>query len=42
MAALFADQLRDQRREIADARERISALEAAPPKHPPRRMHVNP
>ena len=28
MVALFADQLRDNRRDVADARERISALEA--------------
>ena len=29
MVALFADQLRDQRRDVADVRERVSALEAA-------------
>lgn len=28
MVALFADQLRDNRRDVADMRERISALEA--------------
>lgn len=28
MAALFADQLRDNRRDVADVRERVSALEA--------------
>ena len=28
MVALFADQLRDNRRDVADMRERVSALEA--------------
>ena len=29
LVALFADQLRDNRRDVADVRERVSALEAA-------------
>ena len=28
IVAMFADQLRDQRRDVADMRERVSALEA--------------